>query len=58
MRTAADEGASSVEYGLLIAGIAVVITLTVIAFGGPVRELFTDTCDDFEAQSTVSASCG
>lgn len=52
-----ERGASSIEYGLLIAGIAAVIALAALALGGPVNELFTDTCDEFEAQSTVTATC-
>lgn len=42
---ASDErGASAVEYGLLIAGIAALIVLAVLAFGGGVQGLFDDTC--------------
>ena len=54
----ADErGASAVEHSLLIAGIATVLVLAIIALGGPVHELFTDTCDELDAQPTVSADC-
>ena len=49
--------ASAVEYSLLIAGIAAVLVLAIFAFGGPVKELFTDTCDELDAQPTVSATC-
>ena len=38
-----DEGASAVEYGLLVAGIAVVIIVAVFALGGAVRNVFTKT---------------
>ena len=40
-----ERGASSVEYGLLIAGIAAVIVLAVFVFGGSVSDLFSDSCD-------------
>ena len=52
-----ERGASAVEYSLLIAGIAAVAVLAILALGGPVRELFTDTCDELDAQAGVSATC-
>ena len=52
-----EHGASATEYALLIAGIAAVIVLAVFTLGGPVIEMFTDTCDELEAQPTVSTSC-
>jgi len=39
-----DEGASAVEYGLLVAAIAAVIVLVVFALGGYVKGAFDDTC--------------
>jgi len=39
-----ERGASAVEYGLLIAGIAAVIVVVVIAFGGRIEKIFNDTC--------------
>ena len=44
-----ERGASAVEYGLLIAGIAALISLVVFAFGGGVGGLFNDTCDTIQA---------
>ena len=44
--TRADErGASAVEYGLLIAGIAALIVAVVFAFKGTIIDLFNNTCD-------------
>jgi pilus assembly protein Flp/PilA len=41
-----ERGASAVEYGLLIAGIAALIIVVVFAFGGVVlHDLFETTCD-------------
>jgi pilus assembly protein Flp/PilA len=41
-----ERGASAVEYGLLIAGIAALIIVVVFAFGGVVlHDLFESTCD-------------
>ena len=40
-----ERGASAVEYGLLIAGIAALIVLIVFAFGGVIKDIFQDTCN-------------
>jgi pilus assembly protein Flp/PilA len=40
-----DEGASAVEYGLLVAAIAAVIVLVVFALGSVVKSAFDDTCN-------------
>ena len=40
-----DRGASAVEYGLLIAGIAALIVVVVFAFGNVLRNIFTNTCN-------------
>tara|TARA_R100000365_G_C2691868_1_gene33449 strand:+ start:91 stop:294 length:204 start_codon:yes stop_codon:yes gene_type:complete len=39
-----ERGASAVEYGLLIAGIAALIVVVVFAFSGTITGLFDDTC--------------
>ena len=39
-----ERGASAVEYGLLIAGIAALIVVVVFAFGGTLKSIFSDTC--------------
>ncbi|WP_228942159.1 Flp family type IVb pilin [Nocardioides sp. Leaf374] len=53
----ADLGASAVEYGLLISGIAALVAAAVFAFGGGVDGLFGDTCDTVST-STASATDG
>ena len=40
-----ERGASAVEYGLLIAGIAALIVVVVFAFGGVIQNIFQTTCD-------------
>ncbi len=40
-----EEGASAVEYGLLIAGIAALVALVVFILGGAISQLFTDMTD-------------
>jgi hypothetical protein len=34
-----------------------VIAVAVFALGGPVGGMFTDTCDELDAQATISADC-
>jgi pilus assembly protein Flp/PilA len=54
-----DEGASAVEYGLLVAAIAALIVLVVFALGGVVKGVFSNTCSKVSSGSTgtASASC-
>jgi len=40
-----ERGASAVEYGLLIAGIAALIVVVVFAFGGVLKNIFSSTCN-------------
>ena len=39
-----ERGASAVEYGLLIAGIAALVVVIVFAFGDNIRDVFDETC--------------
>ena len=50
-----DEGASAVEYGLLVAAIAAIIILVVFALGTFVKGAFKDTCDAFANSNTVNS---
>ncbi len=53
-----ERGASAVEYGLLIAGIAALIVVAVFALGPIIKEAFADTCDEIVAGSSdISAAC-
>ena len=45
-----DRGASAVEYGLLVAGIAALIVAIVFVFGGMIAGVFTDTCESVAGQ--------
>jgi pilus assembly protein Flp/PilA len=49
-----ERGASAVEYGLLIAGIAALIVVVVFAFGDTLTGIFEDTCKEI---TSVDASC-
>ncbi len=52
-----EQGASAVEYGLLVAAIAAIIVLIVFALGGVVQNVFKSTCDSISSGASVSASC-
>jgi pilus assembly protein Flp/PilA len=53
-----EQGASAVEYGLLVAAIAALIVLIVFALGGVVKEVFTNTCNSVQASAATTADCG
>lgn len=53
-----DEGASAVEYGLLVAAIAAIIILVVFALGSFVKGAFKDTCDAFDKSNSVNSAGG
>lgn len=52
-----DSGASAVEYGLLLAGIAVVIFAAVFLFGTKVTGMFEHNCDSLAKQLDGTTSC-
>lgn len=53
-----ERGASAVEYGLLIAGIAALIVVVVFAFGDNLTGIFKDTCSSITASGAGSGDCG
>jgi pilus assembly protein Flp/PilA len=57
LRTKRDEGASAVEYGLLVAAIAAVIVIIIFALGGIVKNVFGKTCSSISTNASVSGSC-
>jgi pilus assembly protein Flp/PilA len=57
VRTRRDDGASAVEYGLLVALVAVVIAGTVVALGTALKDKFDQaTCE--VASTSTTDSCG
>jgi pilus assembly protein Flp/PilA len=57
-----DWGASSVEYGLILAAVAAVVVVAAVALGGVANGTFTDSCDTFQTtrsayDASASASC-
>ncbi len=53
-----ERGASAVEYGLLVAGIAAIVVVAVMALGPIVKEAFADTCTAIVAgNKSISTTC-
>ena len=52
-----DDGASAVEYGLLVAAIAALIVVIVFAFGHLISGVFQSTCSTIDANSSATSSC-
>jgi pilus assembly protein Flp/PilA len=52
-----EDGASAVEYGLLVAAIAALLVIIVFALGGVVRDVFQNTCDNITSNVTVTTTC-
>ena len=52
-----ERGASSVEYGLLIAGIAAVVAVAVFLLGGVTREMSIRNCETISSGMRASATC-
>ena len=53
-----EQGASAVEYGLLVAAIAALIVVIVFALGGIVKGVFADTCTKVgNGASVATTSC-
>ena len=52
-----EDGASAVEYGLLVAGIAALIVAIVFAFGGVIKSSFSKTCGAVKNNGSTTATC-
>ncbi|MFT3872203.1 MAG: Flp family type IVb pilin [Nocardioides sp.] len=52
-----ERGASAVEYGLLVAGIAAVIVVAVFAFGGMVSDVFDNTKSCIDGGGGTATGC-
>jgi len=48
-----DSGASAVEYGLLVAGIAALIVGIIFVFGTFVTGIFSETCTEIGDQAEI-----
>ena len=57
-RSRDDDGASAVEYGLLVAAIAALIVIVVFALGGVIKNVFSKTCDTISSNAgTAGSTC-
>jgi pilus assembly protein Flp/PilA len=53
-----EDGASAVEYGLLVAAIAALIVIVVFVLGGVIKNVFNNTCDTIASgASTNGGAC-
>jgi pilus assembly protein Flp/PilA len=53
----AEDGASSVEYGLIVVAIAALIVAILFMLGGVVEESYSDSCEEIRGKAAPSASC-
>src|SRR4029079_10226986 len=51
-----EDGASAVEYGLLVAAIAAVIVIIVFMLGGVIKDAFKNTCNAIGTNGSGSTS--
>ncbi|CUR53952.1 hypothetical protein NOCA2110007 [metagenome] len=52
-----ERGASAVEYGLLIAGIAALVVLVVFSFGHVISDLFGNSCGTVAGTINGTTGC-
>jgi pilus assembly protein Flp/PilA len=53
-----QDGASAVEYGLLVAGIAALVVAIVFIFGGIIKNAFQGTCNRVkQGSASTAATC-
>lgn len=55
-----EDGASAVEYGLLVAAIAALIVVVVFVLGGLIKSAFSNTCSTIKNNGsglTTSGTC-
>ncbi len=52
-----DDGASAVEYGLIVAMIAAVLVAVVFTLGVLTKGKFTETCTNWNAADGTTSSC-
>jgi pilus assembly protein Flp/PilA len=56
-RRRGENGASAVEYGLLVAGIAALIVAIVFLLGGTIKSAFSKTCGTVSSKGSATATC-
>ncbi len=56
-RTRAEDGASSVEYGLVVTAIATLLVVIMFALGGVTLDMFSSSCAAIDSKTMTGASC-
>ncbi len=56
MKARKEDGASAVEYGLLVAAIAALIVVVVFVLGGIIQRVFKDTCEKIQSKATSTGT--
>lgn len=57
LRARRDDGASAVEYGLLVAAIAAIIVSVVFVIGNFVQDAFEETCNNINTSTSPDPAC-
>lgn len=52
-----EDGASSVEYGLVVTAIATLLVVILMALGGVTMDLFIGSCSTIESRTVTGADC-
>lgn len=52
-----EDGASAVEYGLLVAAIAALIVVVIFSLGGVIKTAFKSTCDTVQSNVSGASAC-
>ena len=55
--TRTEDGASSVEYGLVVTAIAALLVVVVFALGGVTLDMFSSSCSTIESRTTTGSGC-
>ena len=53
-----DRGSSAVEYGMILAGVAALIVVSIASMGSVVQAAYKGYCDSFSARAGISSTCG
>ena len=56
-RSSNEQGASAVEYGLIVVAIAALVTIAVFALGIVVNDTYSGSCDLIQQNAAPSSTC-
>ena len=52
-----DDGASAVEYGLIVFAVAALVAIAVFGLGKVVRDSYVDSCTTIKSNTSSATSC-